>query len=216
MSKLRWGALGLAVLSVGLLATPASANSKTSIKTKGKELYATLTDCPANAAPGTKCLAWVVDAAQLRVKQDGTVDKQGSLFVDKYDITITANGYDSAFVGTGFGTPSRLQVANNLSKGSASGSVDLQTCDPQGSNCTSSKVTISFDLSANSPLSFTKGRVVNKFDSCRQVDRFNYRSRGGDGKGTVNGQAVVTTPVQPSFIGRSDTSTILRGSCPLP
>ena len=214
MSKLRWGLGGLALVSILLMATPASASSKSTFK--GKELYTTLTDCPSNGAPGTQCTAWVADAQQFRVKQDGSVDKQASLFVDEYAITFTASGFDFAFVGTGFGTPSRFKVADNLSKGSAAGTVDLQTCDPQGQNCTSSSLTISFNLTAASRVSFTKGRVVNKFDQCRQIDRFDYRSREAAGQGKVNGQSVVTTPVQPSSIGSSNTATILKGNCPLP
>jgi len=214
MSKLRWGLGGLALVSILLMATPASASSKTSIKSKGKELFATLTDCPANARPGTQCHGWVADAVQNKLKQDGTVDKEGFLLVDEYAVTITASGYDATYLGTGTGTPKRIQIADNLSRGSVSGALDT-LCDPQG-NCIAANVPVSFNLTANGKVSSTKGRVVTKFDSCRVIERFDYRSRDAAGKGRIDGQSVVTSPVDPSYIFTSADATIFRGSCPLP
>ena len=61
MSKLRWGVAGLAMLSVGVLAIPASAASRSVFKARGKELSAVVTTCPDHAPVGTQCEAWLVD-----------------------------------------------------------------------------------------------------------------------------------------------------------
>jgi hemoglobin len=76
VSKLRWGVAGLVMLSVGVLAIPASAASRSVFKARGKELSAVVTSCPANAPAGTQCEAWLVFASQERITQNGTVERQ--------------------------------------------------------------------------------------------------------------------------------------------
>ena len=137
MSKLRWGVAGLAMLSVGVLAIPASAATRSVFKARGKELSAVVTTCPANAPAGTQCEAWLVFASQNRMTQNGTVDRQGAMSADKFRLTATGSGFDVTHVGGGTGTPSALQVANTLATGSATGTIDFG-CDPQATGCVAS------------------------------------------------------------------------------
>ena len=215
MSRLRWGVAALAVTGVGLLATPASANTKTVLK--GKELDAVVTDCPASSAVGTECSAWLLFVSQTKVNDNGTVDKSGAINGDLFHITITAAGFDSAHVGVATGTPKNFKVADNLSRGSASGSVDFQ-CDPGVPGCTNATFNVSLQLAANAKANFVRSKSVSEFDGCRTIDRFNFRSRTADGSARIGGAAFVTTTTGPflSTIGTSGDTYIERGTCPTP
>ena len=129
------------------------------------------------------CRAWLVFASQFRIRQDGTVDRSGMLAIDKYRITSCRPGFEPIFVASGVGAPSSLQVSDNLSSGSTSGTVEVttsMTCDPQG-NCRTKLIPLTVSLSANAPVDFQRGRVVTKFDECRIVERFNDRTRTAEG-----------------------------------
>ena len=128
MSKLRWGALGVAVLSVGLLATPASA-AKVVTKFRDKGATAIVTDCPASGPAGTKCIAFVAYASKARFKEDGTVTAFASLGLDKYRVTLTSTGFTTKFLFGGFVDNVQLSVADDLSSASASGVVPIEQCN---------------------------------------------------------------------------------------
>ena len=215
MSKLRWGVAGVVMLSVGVLAIPASAASRSVFKARGKELSAVVTTCPANAPAGTQCEAWLVFASQNRISQNGTVERQGALSADKFQLTATGSGFDVTHVGGGTGTPSALQVANSLATGSATGTIDFG-CDPLATGCVTSTVTLSLQLTANGPANFFRNRSVSEFDGCRNINRSNSRQRTADGSAVIDGASLPTTTIGPfpSSIGTSGFTTIQRGTCP--
>ena len=213
MSKLRWGVAGVTLLSVGVLATPASAASRSVFKTRGKELSAVVTTCPADTPAGTQCEAWLVFASQNRITQNGTVDRQGALSADKFQLSFTGSGFDVAHVGGGTGTPSAFHVANTLATGTATGTIDFG-CDPLATGCVASTVTISLQLTANAPANFFRDRSVSEFNGCRNINRSNARQRTADGSAVIDGVSLPTTAIGPfpSSIGTSGFTTIQRGS----
>jgi len=215
MSKLRWGVAGLAMLSVGVLAIPASAASRSVFKARGKELSAVVTTCPAQAPVGTQCVVWLVFASQYRLQQNGAVDRHGALSADKFDITITPSGFDATHVAVGTGTPSSLRIADDLSTGSATGTLDVQ-CDPQATGCVASTAAISLQLTANAPVSFFRSKSVSELDGCRTLDRSNFRQRTADGSAVIGGVSYTSSSNGPfpSTIGLSGSTTIQRGTCP--
>ena len=207
MSKVRWSALGLAVMSVVLLATPASA-ARVVTKFNGKGATAIVTDCPANASPGTRCIAFVAVASQVRIREDGTVTKLPSLSLEKYRVKIIQGGFETVFLFGGFTDVVKLQVADDLSHATASGTVPIEQCDQQG--CHITNFPVSFELKATAPADFNRGRVVQKFGNCKIIDRFNFRTRTADGSATVRGKTYPTTPAVPSSIDRSTEKVVFR------
>jgi hypothetical protein len=215
MSKLRWGVAGLALLSVGVLVTPASAASRSVFKARGKELTAVMTTCPAHAPVGTHCVTWLVFASQFRLQQNGAVQGVGTLNADEFEITITPSGFDATHVAVGTGTPTTLRIADDLSTGSVTGTLDVQ-CDPQASGCVASTAAISLQLTANAPASFFRNKSVSELDGCRTLERSNFRERTADGSAVIGGASHTSSSDGPfpSTIGRSGSTTILRGTCP--
>jgi hypothetical protein len=214
MSKLRWSALGLAVVSVGLMATPAAA-AKVVYRNTGKDATAVVTDCPASPVAGTKCIAWVAYASQNRENNDGTISRSGGLGLDKYRVKFTdPTTFTTTLVATGFTDNNSLVVPDNLSTATASGVVPVLRCDKRGRNCTTTNMTVSFSLTANAPADFFKDRTVTKLGSCRTVERFNSYSRTADGSGTINGVTLPTQSVVPSTIGSSLYTNVARNCTP--
>ncbi len=207
MSKLRWGALGVAVASVVLVATPASA-ARVVTKFNGKGGTAIVSDCGTSPAVGTKCIAFVVAASQFRVKENGTVTKFPSLSLEKFRVTIVAGGFETEPVFFGVTDVVNLQVADNLSHAKASGTVPIEQCDSHG--CKVTNFPVSFELKANAPADFVKGRVVEKMGQCKIIDRFNSRSRTADGSATVRGKTYPTTPAVPSSIDLSREKVVFK------
>ena len=209
MSKLRWGALGVAVLSVGLLATPASA-AKVVTKFRDKGATAVVTDCPASGPAGTKCIAFVAYASKARFKEDGTVTAFASLGLDKYRVTLTDTGFTTRFVFGGFVDNVQLSVADDLSSASASGVVPIEQCNARGRNCTVTNYPVSFSLNANAPEDFFRDRSIQKMGDCKILTRFNVRSRTADGTATVRGVTYPTTAAVPSSIDFSAEKVVLK------
>ena len=209
MSKLRWGALGVAVLSVGLLATPASA-AKVVTKFRDKGATAIVTDCPASGPAGTKCIAFVAYASKARFKEDGTVTAFASLGLDKYRVTLTSTGFTSKFLFGGFVDNVQLSVADDLSSASASGVVPIEQCNNRGRNCTITNYPVSFSLNANAPEDFFRDRSIQKMGDCTILTRFNARSRTADGTATVRGVTYPTTAAVPSSIDFSAEKVVLK------
>ena len=207
MSKVRWGALGLAVMSVLLLATPASA-AKVVTKFNGKGGTAIVSDCGTSPAVGTKCIAFVAVASQVRIREDGTVTKLPSLSLEKYRVKIIQGGFETVFVFGGFTDVVKLQVADDLSHAKASGNVPIEQCDSHG--CKITNFPVSFELHANAPADFTKGRVVQKFGHCKIIDRFIFRTRTADGSATIRGKTYPTTPAVPSSIDLSREKVVYK------
>ena len=208
MSKVRWSALGLAVMSVVLLATPASA-ARVVIKFRDKGATAVVSDCPAaNASPGTKCVAFVATASKLRVRENGEVTRFPSLSLEKFRVTITDTGFVAVPVAFGVADNVKLSVADNLSSASASGVVPVQQCDRNG--CRTTNYPVSFSLHANAPATSNSGRDVEKMGECKIIDRFNFVSRTADGSATVRGKTYPTSPVVPSSIDRSAEKVVFK------
>jgi hypothetical protein len=202
------------MLSVGVLVTPASAASRSVFKARGKELSAVVTTCPVHAPVGTHCVVWLVFASQFRMQQNGAVDRQGALNADKFEITITPSGFDATHVAVGAGTPTTLRIADDLSTGSATGTLDVQ-CDPQATGCVASTAAISLQLTANAPASFFRSKSVSELDGCRTLERSNFRQRTADGSAVIGGVSHTSSADGPfpSTIGLSGSTTILRGTC---
>jgi hypothetical protein len=216
MKRLRWSAFGLAVVSLGLLTTPAAGDTKTVVR--DKNLTATLTDCPVNAAVGTRCAAWTVFAAKVRVNSDGTIDKFGYVDLFKYRIKIVDGGFEAIFAADGTAAPTTFRVADDLSKGSLSGKVQVtfyeNNCFNSGT-CRTKWIPISLNLRATESANFQQGETVTKIDDCKIIERFNSQSRRAQGSAKVNGLAFVTSELEPfgSFIGKSESANITRGTC---
>ena len=207
MSKVRWGALGVAVTSVLLLATPASA-ARVVTKFNGKGATAIVTDCPVNAQPGDRCIAFVASASQVRIREDGTVTKLPSLSLEKFRVKIVQGGFETVFLFGGFVDNVNLQVADDLSRARASGNVPIEQCNANG--CKITNYPVSFELHANAPADFNRGRVVQKFGNCKIIDRFNFRTRTADGSATIRGKTYPTTSAVPSSIDLSREKVIFK------
>lgn len=208
MWKARMGALGLAAVSVGLLATPASA-AETVTKFRGKDANLVVSNCTLGSPAGTTCTAWNVIASQTRLLSDGTVSKSAFLQLDKYRVRFTTNGFTFKLVRS-FQSPAvTLNVADNLSTASGSGVVRKSGDD----------IEVSFSLVANAPPDSTRSRVVQKFDDCKIIDRQNFASRTADGSATIDDTTYPTVLPDSGFVSTIDMSgqtTITRGSCPPP
>jgi len=208
MWKARMGALGLAAVSVALLATPASA-AETVIKFRGKDANLVVSNCTPGSPAGTTCTAWNVIASQTRLLSDGTVSKSAFLQLDKYRVRFTTNGFTFKLLRS-FQSPSvTLNVADNLSTASGSGVVRKSGDD----------IEVSFSLVANAPPDSTRSRVVQKFDDCKIIDRQNFASRTADGSATIDDTTYPTVLPDSGFVSTIDMSgqtTISRGACPPP
>lgn len=208
MWKARAAALGFAVVSVGLLATPASA-AQTVTKIRGKDANLVVSNCAPASPAGTTCIAWNVLASQSRVLSDGTVSKSAFLQLDKYRVKFTTTGFTFKLVRS-FQSPSvTLNVADNLSTASGSGVIARSGDD----------IDVAFSLVANAPADSSRSRVVQKFDDCKFIDRQNFASRTADGSATIDGTTYPTVLPDSGFVSTIDTSgqtTITRGTCPPP
>ena len=208
MWKARVGALGFAAVSIGLLATPASA-AQTVTKIKGKDANLVVSNCTLGSPAGTTCTSWNVIASQSRVLSDGTVSKSAFLQLDKYRVKFTTTGFTFKLVRS-FQSPSvTLNVADNLSTASGSGVIQKSGDD----------IDVSFSLVANAPADSTRSRVVQKFDDCKVIDRQSFASRTADGSATIDGTTYPTVLPASGFFSTIDVSgqtTITRGACPPP
>jgi len=220
MIKVRLAALGLAVLSVALIATPASAE-KTVTKFSGKGATAYVSDCPANAPVGTKCNAWAIYVQKNRLNLDGTVSVFGGLGVDKFRVKFTAPAtFTLTPLGSGFNDTIAVQVADDLSTASGSGTVGLVKCNRRGKDCETTRTNVSLSLSANAPATYFKDSTrTPKFEDCRTVTRTSFTERTADGTATVNGVTFPTLvprvpDIPASNITNSKEVTIARGECP--
>ena len=208
MWKARVGALGIAAVSVGLLATPASA-AQTVTKIRGKDANLVVSNCVPASPAGTTCTSWNVIASQARFLSDGTVSKSAFLQLDKYRVKFTTTGFTFKLVKS-FQSPSvTLNVADNLSTASGSGVIPKSGDD----------IDVSFSLVANAPADSTRSRVVQKFDDCKFIDRQSFASRTADGSATIDGTTYPTVLPASGFFSTIDVSgqtTITRGACPPP
>ena len=223
MIKVRLAALGLAVLSVGVLATPASAE-KTVTAFRGKGAVAYASDCPANSPVGTKCTAWAVYAQKNRLNSDGTVSVTGGLGLDKFRVKITAGGFTLTPVAGGFNDTVAVQIDDDLSEASASGTVAVVKCNQKGKDCSTTRTRVALSLDANAPVQYFQDKTRTKWDDCLTVDRFSFWSRTAAGTVTINGVTYPTatpspaTPTAPevpaSNITNSKDVFVTRGECP--
>ena len=211
MKWARLSALGSAVVSVGLLATPASA-AKTSTTIRGKDAHLVVTDCPASGPAGTKCLAWDLFAGQQRVKTDGTVTKTASVILVKIRVTLTstAPGFKTKTVATYSTDAVQLNVGDDLASASGRAVIPLRGDD----------LDVSFALAANAPAVPSQSRSVLPGDDCRVVFRFNGSSRTADGTATIEGKTYSTVGATavgfPSTIDQTAQTIITKGQCPAP
>jgi hypothetical protein len=197
--KTRLGALALAALTIGLLATPASA-AQSVTRFRGKDATVLATNCNFRDI-GSKCTGWVVLAAQQRVKSDGTVTKSASLELDKYRLTIIDVGVvDAKFLSTGVSDHVSLSIPADLSTASGHASVPSLV----------GSVSVSFSLTANAPADYVQTRTVEKFGDCKIIDRSNFYQRTADGSATIAGRTFPTTRFFPSTIDLSTDTTIFR------
>ena len=199
-------AVGLAAVSIGLLATPASA-AQTVTKIRGKDANLVVSNCTLGSPAGTTCTSWNVIASQSRVLSDGTVSKSAFLQLDKYRVKFTTTGFTFKLVRS-FQSPSvTLNVADDLSTASGRGVIQKSGDD----------IDVSFSLVANAPADSTRSRVVQKFDDCKVIDRQSFASRTADGSATIDGTTYPTVLPASGFFSTIDVSgqtTITRGACP--
>ena len=208
MWKARAAALGIAAVSIGMLATPASA-AQTVAKFRGKDANLVVSNCTPGSPAGTTCTAWNVFASQSRVLSDGTVTKSPFLGLDKFRVRFTTTGFTFKLVKSYQSTSVTLNVADNLSSASGRGVIAKSGDD----------IDVSFSLVANAPPDSTHSRVVEKFDDCKIIDRQNFASRTADGSATIDGTTYPTVLPDSGFVSTIDTSgqtTITRGACPPP
>jgi len=164
----RIAAFGVALVSVGLMVTPASARSVT--RFTGKDTIAFVTNCKFDHV-GERCLVYGIFAFKQRVNSDGSVSSFASLELDKYRIKVldTAGDVDVTFVAAGLGQNVQLNIADDLSNAHGSGTVG---------NVVGGRIKVSFNVTASSPLFTSKSRQVIKIGNCRAViDRSNGKSR---------------------------------------
>jgi hypothetical protein len=208
MWKVRVAALGCAAVSIGLLATPASA-AQTVTKFRGKDANLVVSNCTLGSPAGTTCTAWNVFASQSRLLSDGTVTKSPFLGLDKYRVRFTNSGFTFRLVKSYQSTTVSLNVADNLSTASGSGVIKRSGDD----------IDVSFSLVANAPADTTHSRVVQKFDDCKIIDRQSFASRTADGSATIDDITYPTVLPDSGFVSTIDVSgqtTITRGDCPPP
>jgi hypothetical protein len=208
MWKARMAALGFAAVSIGLLATPASA-AQTVTKFRGKDANLVVSNCIPGSPAGTTCTAFNVFASQSRLLSDGSVTKSPFLGLDKFRVRFTNTGFTFKLVKSYQSTTVSLNVADNLSSASGSGVIRK----------TGDDIDVSFSLVANAPADSTRSRVVEKFDDCKIIDRQNFASRTADGSATIDGTTYPTVLPDSGFFSTIDVSgqtTITRGDCPPP
>jgi hypothetical protein len=218
MVKVRLAALVIATASVGLMTTPASAAKapKSVFKTRGKDATALVTDCPAQPAAGTKCVAWIVYASQSRIKQDGSVTTTGGLSLEKYRLKFfDGGGFVPTLTAAGYTDSPTIQIANDLSTATASATVDLVKCDATGTSCTTKSTSVSFSLAAVAAPDRQDGKVVTTFGPCHVVERFNSRNRTAEGSAVINGATLATSDTFPSSIGSSAYTSVARNCAPV-
>ena len=174
MWKARAAALGFAVVSVGLLATPASA-AQTVTKFRGKDANLVVSNCTPGSSAGTTCTAWNVFASQSRcLLSDGTVSKSPFLGLDKFRVKFTTTGFTFKLVRSYESTSVTLNVADNLSTASGRGVIPKSGDD----------IDVSFSLVANARAGFDpfEGRAeVRRLQDHRSPElRQPHRWRVGD------------------------------------
>ena len=206
MIKARAAALGLALVSVGLLTTPASA-AQTVTKIRGKDANLVVSDCVPGSPAGTTCIAWNVIASQSRVLSDGTVSKTSFLQLDKFRVKFTTTGFTFKLVKSFQSSSVTLNVADDLSSASGRGVVAKAGDD----------IDVAFSLVANAPADSTRSRTVQRFDDCKFIDRQHFASRTADGSATIDDKTYPTVLPSSGFVSTIDVTgqtTITRGDCP--
>ena len=205
MFKARVVALGLAAVSVGLLATPASA-AKSVTKIKGKDVNLVVSDCVPGSPAGTTCTSWNLIASQSRVLTDGTVSKTAFLQLDKYRVKFNSTGFTFKLVKSLQSSSVTLDVSDNLSRASGQGVVAKPGDD----------IDVSFSVVANAPADSSRSRTVLKFDDCKFIDRQSSISRTADGSATIDDKIYPTVLPASGFFSTIDVTaqtTITRGDC---
>jgi hypothetical protein len=185
MRKAGVGALGVTLVSVGLMATPAFA-TRSVTRFRNKDAITFVTNCNFDKV-GSTCLVYGIFAAQQRVNSDGSVSKSASLELDKYRLKIldAFGGVRVTFLATALAQNVSLAIPDDLSRATASGAVP---------NLVGPKIPVSFSLTANSPSVTTQGRQVVKVGGCTEfIDRTNAKSRFAAGTARIGGRAFSTS-----------------------
>ena len=135
--RVRRALLGLVLLSgsvaVSSSAAAAAERPAGQLQWRGYAGEVILTDCSPTDAPGTECTGWSVFAFRERIAVQGDRHAHRGLSVVVYDVTITNDPLVPAveYRSEGFTEDADVTVTPNLSRASASGTVDQYVCDPE-------------------------------------------------------------------------------------
>ena len=158
---------------------------------------------------------WIILASKTKLNYDGTLSKFGFLDLFKYRIKIVEGGYEAVFAADGYGTPGTLRIADDLSRASLTGKVQVTFYEGCIETCRTKWISLSLNLQGITPAFFSAGRDVSQIDGCRTIQRFDYRERQAQGSGKVNGIAMVTSDIGEfgNLIYTTADANIMTGAC---
>jgi hypothetical protein len=159
-----------------------------------------------------------VFAFEQRVNDDGVRTGGPGVDLTMYDVTITSDPpfFNAVLVGTGFSDQVTVQIARNLSKGSAAASdVPLELCDfpdPSGPPVCAPAGSVSVDVQWQGFGATSKFRFHDMFSDPFSFDnsRTSGTFRSADASGSLDGTPVEDTDLFPSSLQTDKLGSVDR------
>jgi hypothetical protein len=123
----RFGTLAMSTATAVDVATAASV-----AHTSESSASAALTNCPPAPASGTVCDGVLVNAFSMAQRDGSASTGHVSVSAAFFELTITPEGFNPRFVGSGSDSSATFEVADDLLGATAIASIPLEQCDEHG------------------------------------------------------------------------------------